>query len=60
MISACATQRFDIQCVLFPSSGKFIPDEILSGYDCSSDLAIDKPFDSIYPGIIERDAVNAL
>jgi hypothetical protein len=43
---------------LFAPCGKLILDEIISGDDGSSDLPVDDSLDTVFPRLIERDAVN--
>ena len=58
IFEACGPQLLNVENALLPSTGEFILDKVLFGYDRSPDLPIDEAFDSILPGLIEADAVG--
>jgi hypothetical protein len=57
---ACGLQLLNVENVLLSTTREFILDEIIFGYNNRPDFSIEKPLDSIFPGLIETDAVDVL
>jgi hypothetical protein len=60
ILASRGSQLLNVENVLLSSTCEFILDEVIFGYNDGSDFAVDKALDSVFPGLIETDAVDVL